>query len=180
MKRTSKGFTLIELLVAISIIGILASLLTANLSRVQSRGRDAQRIEHLNTIATALELYYNEVGTYPTRDSFNLSHPSNPTTQLVHPNNSNIVYLDQIPKDPRSTGAFQYYYCAGNDPQVPRRTYNLYANLENDNDPRRFCGVSGATSWSNSTVTCDDANPASSCNIPNTIHTVLDFTKRQP
>jgi general secretion pathway protein G len=179
INRISKGFTLIELLVAISIIGILATLITANLTRIQSRGRDAQRIETLNTIAAALELYYSEVGTYPTRTAFNLSS----ATQLVHPTNATIIYLDEIPQDPRDTGAsspFQYYYCAGNDAAVPRRTYNLYANLENDNDPRRFCGVSTATSWSDGSVTCDNANLASSCGISASNAAALDFTKKQP
>jgi prepilin-type N-terminal cleavage/methylation domain-containing protein len=40
-----KGFTLIELLVSIAIIGILATLVMANLSGLQARGRDALEMQ---------------------------------------------------------------------------------------------------------------------------------------
>ena len=59
------GFTLIELLVVISIIGILATLLIANINSSRSRARDAQRKSDLRNIQTALRLYYNDYSQYP-------------------------------------------------------------------------------------------------------------------
>jgi prepilin-type N-terminal cleavage/methylation domain-containing protein len=60
------GFTLIELLVVISIISLLSSVVLASLSTAQASARDSQRIQSLQQIQTALELYYNNNRQYPT------------------------------------------------------------------------------------------------------------------
>ncbi|PJE64729.1 MAG: hypothetical protein COU90_00455 [Candidatus Ryanbacteria bacterium CG10_big_fil_rev_8_21_14_0_10_43_42] len=60
-----KGFTLIELLVVISIIGLLASVVLASLNTARSRARDARRMTDMRQIQTALELYFNDNGVYP-------------------------------------------------------------------------------------------------------------------
>lgn len=64
-----KGFTLIELIVVIAIIGTLAGLIVNNLNDARLRARDAKRKQELNSLKTALRLYYNDNQTYP----FNLS-----------------------------------------------------------------------------------------------------------
>ncbi|MEI6378624.1 MAG: prepilin-type N-terminal cleavage/methylation domain-containing protein [Candidatus Falkowbacteria bacterium] len=61
-----KGFTLIELLVVIVIIGILATLATVALSSARMKARDARRVSDIKQMMTALEMYYNEAGGYPT------------------------------------------------------------------------------------------------------------------
>ncbi|MBI2590670.1 MAG: type II secretion system protein [Candidatus Blackburnbacteria bacterium] len=53
----SRGFTLIELLVAISIIGILSSLLFVSYTSIQKNTRDTQRKSDLKQYLTALESY---------------------------------------------------------------------------------------------------------------------------
>ena len=58
------GFTLIELLVVIAIISILATVVLASLNSARSKARDTQRKAALNQIRVALELYYDEHGTY--------------------------------------------------------------------------------------------------------------------
>ena len=58
--KSKKGFSLIELLVVISIIGVLAAILMMNLMGARERGRDAQRIQDLNSLKSALRLYYND------------------------------------------------------------------------------------------------------------------------
>ena len=65
MKKLVSGFTLIELLVVISIIGILATLISANFTSAQKRARDAVRKSDLRNIKTALTLYYNDFTGYP-------------------------------------------------------------------------------------------------------------------
>lgn len=65
----SQGFTLIELLVAIAIMSLLFSIVLASVQNVRRRGRDSERIQTLNSFQTALELYHNDYGRYPSRDA---------------------------------------------------------------------------------------------------------------
>lgn len=61
-----KGFTLIELLVVIAIIGILSSVILASLNSARTKAQDTQRIASVKAFKTALELYYDDNGGYPT------------------------------------------------------------------------------------------------------------------
>ncbi|MDD3711051.1 MAG: FISUMP domain-containing protein [Patescibacteria group bacterium] len=65
IKSRKKGFTLIELLVVIAIIGILATLAVVALQNARKNARDAKRMADVKQIQTALELYYNDIGSYP-------------------------------------------------------------------------------------------------------------------
>ena len=65
-KKIARGFTLIELLVVVAIIGILSSIVLASLNTARIKGADAARISDVNSIETALEMYYNDNGGYPT------------------------------------------------------------------------------------------------------------------
>ena len=60
-----KGFTLIELLVVIAIIGLLASIVLVSMGGVRAKARDARRYQDLNQLQLAVELYYNDNGSYP-------------------------------------------------------------------------------------------------------------------
>ena len=59
------GFSLVELLVVISIIAVLTSVLVANFMGMRERARDAQKIQDLNAIKSALRMYYNDKQSYP-------------------------------------------------------------------------------------------------------------------
>ena len=87
-KLNTPAFTLIELLVVIAIIGILATLAIVSLSTARSSSRDAKRIADLKQLQTALEVYYNDYGSYPALLS-DLSSSSLP-----------IKYLETIPTSP--------------------------------------------------------------------------------
>lgn len=68
MQKLSKklsGFTLIELLVVISIIGILAALILANMVGIRERAADTKTKNDMNQLKTALRIVYNDTQSYP-------------------------------------------------------------------------------------------------------------------
>ncbi len=66
-----RAFTLIELLVVIAIIGILATLAVVALQQARSRARDSKRMADMKQLQTAMELFFNENGRYPTTEEWN-------------------------------------------------------------------------------------------------------------
>lgn len=63
--KNKNGFSLVELLVVISIIAVLSAVLVANFMGMRERARDAQKIQDLNAIKSALRMYYNDKQSYP-------------------------------------------------------------------------------------------------------------------
>ena len=63
--KNNKGFSLIELLVVISIIGVLTTVLVMNFVGSRERARDAQKIQNLHSLKSALRMYYNDNQIYP-------------------------------------------------------------------------------------------------------------------
>jgi prepilin-type N-terminal cleavage/methylation domain-containing protein len=66
------GFTLVEVLVAATILATLIGgvLLTLNPIAQINKGQDAQRLADLQSIKTAVDLYYNDTKCYPTQLPF--------------------------------------------------------------------------------------------------------------
>ncbi len=64
-KEQTKGFTLLELLIVISVLAILsvALILVLNPTESMRKSRDAQRINDLGTLKTAIGLYLTETAT---------------------------------------------------------------------------------------------------------------------
>jgi prepilin-type N-terminal cleavage/methylation domain-containing protein len=90
MQQNKKGFTLIELLVVIAIIGLLSTMSVLALNQARARARDAKRISDVKQIQTALELYYNEEGSYP----------ASVTTGATIQSTAGNVYLASVPTPP--------------------------------------------------------------------------------
>jgi prepilin-type N-terminal cleavage/methylation domain-containing protein len=65
-RHYKKGFTLIELITVISIIGLISTVVLANLTRARAKARDAIRVQALQELQKAVELYYQDYGAYPT------------------------------------------------------------------------------------------------------------------
>ena len=91
MKKTNKkAFSLVELLVVIAIIGILATLAVISLQGARKGARDAKRIANIKQIQTALELYFNDQGQYPSSLNFGQGKIESPST----------VYMENLPLAP--------------------------------------------------------------------------------
>lgn len=112
--KAKKGFTLIELLVVIAIIGILAGIVLVSLSGARSSARDARRQSNINSIKTAMELYYNDNNGY-------LQQVAAPTTQLPS--------LNPVPLDP-STGVSYGWVNNTSTGTNTNQSYCSYAILE--------------------------------------------------
>ncbi|QQG40699.1 MAG: prepilin-type N-terminal cleavage/methylation domain-containing protein [Candidatus Levyibacteriota bacterium] len=105
--RLQTGFTLIELLVVIAILGILTAgiLVVVNPIDQIQRARDTQRKQELAQIQRALEVYYNDNGTYPDTVPFGDLWPG---------------YMEKVPQD--SNMPYKYGLDAGG--------YRLFAKLD--------------------------------------------------
>ena len=66
LKKINKGFTLIELLVVISIIGLLSSIVMANLVTARQKALDSATLQNFKQLQTAMELYKDSNGHYIT------------------------------------------------------------------------------------------------------------------
>jgi len=64
-KKSQKGFTLIELLVVISIISLLSSIVLTSLASAREKAKVAQILSTMNNMKVAVELYYQDNGSFP-------------------------------------------------------------------------------------------------------------------
>ncbi len=64
-RKTTTGFTLIELLVVISIIGFLSSVVLASMNTAREKAQVSAYRSYLKQVMTALEMYKNDNGSYP-------------------------------------------------------------------------------------------------------------------
>ena len=69
--RPRKAFTLIELLVVIAIIGLIATLSVLALTNARINARDTKRFADIKQMQTALDLFFNDAGRYPSIEEFN-------------------------------------------------------------------------------------------------------------
>ncbi len=92
--RSSRGFTLVELLVVIAIISILATLLLLQLGVARAKARDAKRIADVNQVRSALEMYFDDNGSYLATNVMTTLKPT---------------YLINIPHDPLAAGCTDTY-----------------------------------------------------------------------
>lgn len=91
-----RAFTLVEMLIVIVIIWLLASALLPKIAGMQSKARDTVRKADIQSVATALQQYNMDNGSYPQ------------TAQTVKDLGSwdLAVYLTKVPKDPKADREF--------------------------------------------------------------------------
>ena len=130
--KKNGGFTLVELMIVIAIIGILSQIVLVSLSVARSKARDAQRKNDLHVIATALEMYYNDFGTYLVDNTGwysggqgwlayenGATYPKSVTARLFELG----LLTQRTIEDPKQSPGYMIYLC-GND-------FAISATLEN-------------------------------------------------
>jgi prepilin-type N-terminal cleavage/methylation domain-containing protein len=143
-KDLKLGFTLVELLVVMTILGILTVITLGNFRTSQIKARDAQRKSDLRQIANALEAYFNDHSGYPSGASGRIlactcEQGDRPCDWTQDPgerefcDENNTVYMNKVPGDPVNDPP--YYYRSNGT------YYQLYANLENNNDPEASLSI---------------------------------------
>jgi prepilin-type N-terminal cleavage/methylation domain-containing protein len=147
-QRRVKGFTLIELLIVISIIGILAALVTFSFTSSQRQARNTQRKSDLAQYRTSIETYANLTnGAYPISGTGGAASNASDAlcTALV---TAGVLSSDTLcPEDPSykeldSDPYFQYRYqtdAIGNN-------YALWADMENGSNYWVVCANGQSTS----------------------------------
>ena len=107
LKFKMSAFTLIELLVVISIIGVLMGIGFVAFKQAQAAGRDTKRKADIEQIKTALELFHEECGRYPSiLAELSTGAPFKASCQA---NDPEVTYLAKTPQDPLYP-TYTYWY----------------------------------------------------------------------
>ncbi len=113
-----RGFTLIEVMVVVVILGILAAIIVPNVVGKDERARVETTKASLQSIASALEMYKLDNGTYPTTQE-GLSALVNKPESAKHWAAGG--YLKDVPKD---SWGNDFQYVAPGPNHTP---YDLYS-----------------------------------------------------
>lgn len=97
--QQAKAFTLVELLIVVLIIAILSAIATPNFLEYQTRAKVSRAKNDMRVMATALEAYVVDRGSYPyARDAF-LDTNIFPVSQRVTGLTTPIAYITTLPQD---------------------------------------------------------------------------------
>lgn len=97
----NKGFTLIELLVVVSIIGLLSTVILGAIADGRIKAQNSSRNSLIQEYITALSLYRNHYGTYPSG--------SNPTSESCLGRDSNDTCYGSYSNDEILLGKLEPY-----------------------------------------------------------------------
>ncbi len=120
-KLTSErvGFSMVEIMVIVTLITILAGVGVIAFRGVQARARDAKRQTDLESIQTALEVYYQEHYSYPSSSEWdkvkNNGVSDDVLSVTLEPDYMNLVPIDPLQSDtanqgPCGGGRYGYVY----------------------------------------------------------------------
>ena len=146
-----RAFTLIELLVVIAIIGLLSTVAVVATTSAQINARNTKRKADLIQISKALELYYNDNGSYPVTTGWrgNCAYGPYPDTDPGSwiPGLVSGGYMARLPRDPRQGQPnvnAQDVYCKNN----PANNCYIYNSNGTDYALLAYCTPEGT--WTSS------------------------------
>lgn len=104
--NSRQGFTIVELLIVIVVVAVLATISVSAFSGTQQRARDTQRVQDMQAIVKALELYKIQTGNYPPASTVNTINgwevsSKNPGQFLSALRTSGVI--SKVPVDPVNT-----------------------------------------------------------------------------
>jgi general secretion pathway protein G len=123
----TRGFTLIEIMVVVVIIGLLAAVIVPAVMKRIDDARVAKAKEDIQSLETALTMYYMDNSKYPTNDQglgALTTQPTDPTIRNWKPGG----YIERISKDP---WGYDYVFTF---PGTHGKPYDL-CSLGADNQP---------------------------------------------
>jgi general secretion pathway protein G len=107
-RYSEAGFTLLELMIVIAILGLMAYMVAPRLMGVLTKAKPKIALADLKNLETALDMFYLDVGRYPTDEEglkVLYQKPENEIPGWAGP------YIKRAPKDP--WGREYVYKCPG-------------------------------------------------------------------
>jgi len=92
VRRRNAGFTLVEIMIVVTIIGLLATLVTFSAPEMIHRNRVKVCMRNIEMLQNAVDIYYSEMGSFPKE-----------LTELVNAKDQDGIALKiikKLPKDP--------------------------------------------------------------------------------
>ena len=145
------GFTLVEVITAIGVLAILAAAVIAALDPLEQfkKTQDSKRKADLAQVQRALEVYYQDFGSYPS---------SNPAGEIVTNDQNDPVkewgtdwrpYMDVLPIDPVQSKNYAYWS------DTTGQSYAIYASLDRGARDQNTCNDGAAcTNAAANSLTC--------------------------
>ena len=136
--KLKHGFTLVELIIVVTVLAVLAAIVTLSYNGLTEKARDSERIANLNDLNVAIRAYYKENGQYPAiADGRGLETSCGSAVQnWGHCDRLNTLitalapYGDYTPEDYSSATNGNYYYSYDSQSDDSYQTYGLMVFLE--------------------------------------------------
>ena len=117
-RRKRRGFTLMEVLLVMAILVIIGSLVSVGYMGIRKSSMKKGAATQVDLFKTSLEVYYNEMGSFPTELSQLRTAPSDATSAKKWKDGGGPYLSEDVPPDPWGN---PYKYTGGGE------TYTVYS-----------------------------------------------------